>query len=197
MLGPRDALAHPPRRILIAGVTGVGKSTLAKRIAALLDLPYTEIDSLWHGPNWTIRDEFVADVDAATGSSTWIMEWQYREARPLLAERADTLVWLDYSAPVALFRVIRRTICRRRSREVLWNGNVEGPLWRVFSDPNHIIRWALSTQFKYKTSIPKLAESSLHLQVVRIRNQRQLERWLRSVLISSGPRSSGNEPTSR
>jgi adenylate kinase family enzyme len=39
-----------PRRVLVAGTSGAGKTTLASRVAALLDLPHIEIDALFHGP---------------------------------------------------------------------------------------------------------------------------------------------------
>jgi adenylate kinase family enzyme len=39
--------------VLIAGTAGAGKSTLARRIAAALDIPHVEIDALFHGPQWS------------------------------------------------------------------------------------------------------------------------------------------------
>lgn len=47
------------QRILVAGASGAGKSTLAADISAKLGIPYTEIDSLFHGPNWEPREDFV------------------------------------------------------------------------------------------------------------------------------------------
>ncbi|WP_348994585.1 hypothetical protein [Arthrobacter sp. AL12] len=58
----QDRLPHPPKRVLVAGVSGVGKTTLGGRIAALTGGPHTEIDALFHGPAWTPRPEFLADV---------------------------------------------------------------------------------------------------------------------------------------
>ena len=184
MLGSRDPLPHRPQRILIAGVTGAGKSTLARRIAAQLEIHYTEIDSLFHGPNWTRRDEFLTDVDSATSQASWVTEWQYASARPRLVQRADTLIWLDHSVPISLGRLIRRTIRRGRTREVLWNGNIEPPLHRIFLDKENIIRWALATQFMYKRVIPALADDQPHLQVIRLRSQRGVDRWMSGPLAS-------------
>ena len=69
--------------------------------------------------------------------------------RPLLVARADLLVWLDLSRPVVLRRVVARTLRRRLRRrlrrQVLWNGNMEPPLRTIFTDREHIIRWAWST----------------------------------------------------
>ncbi|WP_370651769.1 hypothetical protein [Microbacterium sp.] len=51
MLGFADRLESRPRRILVAGVAGAGKTTLAARIAAMVEAPHTEIDGLFHGPD--------------------------------------------------------------------------------------------------------------------------------------------------
>jgi hypothetical protein len=56
VLTAADALDRPARKILVAGVTGAGKTTLARRIGQTLAVPHTEIDSLYHGPNWTPRE---------------------------------------------------------------------------------------------------------------------------------------------
>lgn len=57
-----DPLPHPPKRVIVAGVSGVGKTTLSRRIAVITGGPHTEIDAIFHGPGWTPRPEFLADV---------------------------------------------------------------------------------------------------------------------------------------
>lgn len=104
----------------MAGVSGVGKTTLAGRIAALTGGPHTEIDALFHGPAWTPRPGFLGDVRSLIRTDAWTTEWQYDAARPLLAGNADLLVWLDFPfVRVTLPRLVRRTIRRRLSREEL------------------------------------------------------------------------------
>ena len=173
-----DPLPERPRRILVAGVSGAGKSTLARRLAALLGIEYTELDSLFHGPNWVPRTEFMSDVDRLTQEPTWVSEWQYATVRPLLAQRADTLIWLDYPLPVSMVRLIRRTVRRRRQREELWNGNYEGPLWRIFTDTDHIIRWGWRTRNKLKALVPTLEQKYPGLHVLRLRSPREADVWL-------------------
>lgn len=168
-------------RIAIAGVTGAGKSTLARRVSGMLHLPYTEIDSLYHGPGWVPRSSFIAEVDALTAGDDWVIEWQYRSVRPLIASRADVLVWLDFPAPVSLWRVVRCTFRRRFSREELWNGNREGPLWQFFTDRDHIIRWAFRTQWKLKKMVPDTAAAHPSLRIVRLRSRRAVEEWVASL----------------
>ncbi|WIB36785.1 hypothetical protein [Curtobacterium sp. MCJR17_043] len=141
MLGADDVLDPPPRRVLVAGTAGVGKTTTARRIAQAVGAPHTEIDALYHGPGWTVRSTFAQDVDAFTAAPAWVTEWQYRSVRALLVDRADTLVWLDLPKPVAFWRLLRRTVRRRLRRIELWNGNVEPPLWTVVTRREHILRW--------------------------------------------------------
>jgi adenylate kinase family enzyme len=182
VLTATDPLPHRPRRILVAGVSGSGKTTLAARVGALLDLPHTEIDALHHGPGWQRRPEFEADVDAFTAGDTWVTEWQYATARDPLAERADTLVWLDLPFPLVLGRVVRRTLRRRIRHEELWNGNHEPPLRTFLTDPQHVVRWSISTRNKYRELVPEAAAAHPHLTVVRLRSRRDVDRWLRDVV---------------
>ncbi len=181
MLEAGDTLTFRPRRILVAGVSGAGKSTLCRRIANALDVPYTETDGLFHGPGWTPRPEFLDDVDAFTAAEAWICEWQYPVARPRLADRADLLVWLDPPFRLVLSRVVRRTYRRRRHREVLWNGNVEPPLRTFFTDPEHIVRWAINTRRMYHRLVPDLARTHPGLTVVRLRSVRDIDHWMESL----------------
>ena len=179
MLGFGDRLPFRPRRVVVAGVSGTGKTTLAARISSVLGAPHTEIDALYHGPNWTPREEFVEDVRALAQGDSWTTEWQYSSARPILAERADLVVWLDLPfLSVTLPRVLRRTMRRRLRREVLWNGNVEPPLRTFFTDREHILRWAFSTRNRYSVLISQLHEEHPALLVVRLGTPREVQAWL-------------------
>ena len=186
MLRFDEPLPRRPQRVVVAGVSGVGKTTFAQRIASSAGVPHTEIDALYHGPEWTPRSEFLADVYALTAQPEWVTEWQYRAARPILAAHADLAVWLDFPfLTTTLPRVLRRTVRRRAGREVLWNGNVEPPLLTFFTSREHIVRWAWSTRNKYREQIPPLESHYPGLTVVRLRNQRQADAWLHGPLATS------------
>jgi len=178
MLGADDPLPRTPRRILIAGVAGAGKTTLAARIASLTGIPHTEIDGLYHGPNWTPRETFIEEVAAFTAAPRWVTEWQYRTVRPLLCERADTMVWLDFTRRLTFRRVLRRTWHRARTQEEMWNGNREPGMLHAFFAKEGIIRWSVSTYGRYAGAVPAAEREYPRLSIVRLRTPREVERWL-------------------
>ena len=161
--------------MLVAGTSGSGKTTLAALIAEALNVPHVEIDGLFHGPGWTPRVEFVSEVEAFTSRPAWVTEWQYPEARGLLAARADLLVWLDLPRWTVMRQVIRRTLRRRLRRQRLWNDNVEPPLASFFTDPDHIVRWAWRT---HRDNGERVLAVRPDLPVVRLRSPREVRAWV-------------------
>ncbi len=183
MLGYDEPLPARPRRVLVAGVSGAGKTTFAARVEEVAGLPHTEIDALFHGPAWTPRDEFVSDVEALIAGDRWVTEWQYSPVRERLADRAELLIWLDLPfTTVVLPRVIRRTLRRRLRREKLWNGNVEPPLHTFLTDREHIVRWSVSTRNVYRERIPALEARHPHLRIVRLRSADEADHWIAGPL---------------
>lgn len=173
-LGPDDLLPPSAHRILVAGASGSGKTTLRVAIAEALGVPTVELDSLFHGPGWTRLPNFVPEVERFAAGPEWVVEWQYRSVKPMLASLADVLVWLDHGRWTVLWRVVRRTVVRRLRRQELWNGNLEPPLWKIFTDRDHIIRWSWRSRVTARTQVAALSG----LVVVRLRGQRQVNAWL-------------------
>ena len=178
LLGPADLLPATPRKVLVNGTSGSGKTRLCRRIASLTGLPHTEIDALFHGAGWTPRPEFLDDVRAMLAQESWLTEWQYDDARPLLLDNCDLLVWVDPPIAVQMGRVVRRTVSRRWRRTKLWNGNVEGPLRGLLTDPDHIIRWAWRSRHDARTRVDQVLVERPDLPVVRLRSAAEIDRWL-------------------
>jgi adenylate kinase family enzyme len=185
LLGPRDPLPARPRRVLVAGTSGSGKTTVAARIAAVIDAPHVEIDALFHGPGWAPRPTFVADVHAFTAGPAWVTEWQYDPVRAHLAAGADLLVWLDLPRGTVMRQVIRRTLLRRLRRERLWNGNQEPPLRTIVTDREHIVRWAWTTHARSAARVLKLQQERPDLPIVRLSSRSETAAWLHGPLRQS------------
>ena len=166
------------RRILVAGPSGAGKTTLAARIATATGAPHTEIDAIhWHA-GWTPNPRFPEEVAALAAEEAWVTEWQYPGARPVLAARAELLVWLDPPLAILLRRVVGRTLRRRLRRVELWNGNVEPPLGTFLTDRDHIVRWAVRTRPRYPGLVRAALAEHPGLRMVRIRSDSDARRLL-------------------
>src|SRR6476661_696587 len=102
-------------RILILGGTGSGKTTLARELAAALQVPHVELDSLYFGPEFStappplLRER----TSAAIAGDRWVTDGNKRAVRDLVWPRADTIVWLDYPLGISLWRLAKRA--RRRT----------------------------------------------------------------------------------
>ena len=185
MLGPDDPLPRRPRRVVVAGASGAGKTTVAGRVAAALAVPHVEMDSLFHGPGWVPRPEFEADVHAFTAGPAWVTEWQYAKVRPHLAGRAELLVWLDLPRRTVMRQVIIRTVVRRWRRVELWNGNFEPPYRTLFTDPEHIVRWAWTSYPRHRQHVLRLHAERPELTIVRLRRRAEVARWLAGPLAAA------------
>ncbi|HFD39830.1 MAG TPA: AAA family ATPase [Anaerolineae bacterium] len=166
-------------RIHVVGTSGVGKTTLARRLAQRLGIPHVELDALYWGPDWTPMPGFRERVAEALRGEAWTVDGNYRVVRDIIWDRADTVVWLDYALPVILFRVTWRTVRRALRREELWNGNRER-FREAFLSGESIIWWALSTYRRRKREYPRLFQQPkyAHLTIVSLPSPRAARRWL-------------------
>ena len=182
LLCATDPLPRRPRRVLVAGTSGAGKTTLAGLVAQVLDLPRIELDALHHGPGWVPRPEFGADVEGFSSGPAWVTEFQYAAVRDLLLARADLFVWLDLPRSVVLRSVVRRTVIRSLRRTTLWNGNVEPPLRTFLTDRDHIVRWAWRQYQPDRMRLSAVAGGRPDLPVVRLSSRAEVARWVAGPL---------------
>jgi adenylate kinase family enzyme len=82
------------RRISVVGNSGSGKSWLARNVAEVLDLPYLELDGVFHQRDWTPLpdEEFAERVAAVAAGEGWVIDGNYSQVRPLVWRRADTVI---------------------------------------------------------------------------------------------------------
>ncbi|PEC08073.1 AAA family ATPase [Bacillus toyonensis] len=114
-------------KIWIVGPPGAGKSTLARYISGILNIPHYELDSFFWSENWTKANniDFRNNVKQCTEQSRWVIDGQYSHIKDIIINEVDTFIWLDLKFSQALYRVIKRTLSRLITQEELWNGNRE------------------------------------------------------------------------
>ncbi len=170
-------------RVSVVGLSGSGKTTTGKAIATRLGFPFVELDSIFHQPQWTEmpEKEFQARVREAAAADEWVIDGNYRVVRPIVLERATTVVWLDYSRARVMQQVIRRSTARGVTRRELWNGNREHPRdWVKFDHP---IRWSWSNHARARLEFAARYRESqyAHLDVHRFRTPRETQAWLETL----------------
>ncbi len=166
------------RRILVYGVTGAGKSTVARKIADALGLPCVLADELTWEPNWVAvpDDEQRRRIAAVVAGEEWVLDTAYGKWKDLPLPRAELIVGLDYSRWLSLGRLVRRTFRRIVTRELVCNGNVER-LGMVLSHQS-IILWHFQSFGRKRQRMRQWAANPAAPQVLLFGKPRDLERWI-------------------
>ena len=99
-------------RIMIIGCCGAGKSTLARKMHAILDVELIHLDQCYFQANWVEPDkaEWAKTVEALAEKPSWIIDGNYGGTMDIRIEKADTIVYLNYPTLKCLCRVIKRTL---------------------------------------------------------------------------------------
>ena len=173
------------QRISIVGTSGSGKTTLARQVAQQLQIPHIELDELHWEPNWTeASDQVFRDrIAAALKGDRWVVDGNYSKVRPIIWNKADTVVFLDYPFWVVMSQLLQRTLKRSLSQEELWSGNRES-LRKSFLSQDSILLWMLRTYAKNRKKYPALLNQPeyLHLSVVHLRSRKDTNAWLVNLL---------------
>jgi adenylate kinase family enzyme len=123
------------QRVLVIGSGGAGKSTLARALGDRLGLEVIYLDVYFWKPGWveTPADEWQGVVERLLARSSWVMDGNYGGTMAVRFEAADTIIFLDISRWVCLWRVLVRMLrYRGRTRPDLPEGCPEGFDWEFY-----------------------------------------------------------------
>lgn len=99
-------------RILICGISGAGKTTLAKKLAQQFGYEALYLDSYLWKENWTIcsNEELFKKLDAKTAGDCWILEGALLKVVRRYISQVDIVIWLRPKRHTAIFRILKRAI---------------------------------------------------------------------------------------
>jgi adenylate kinase family enzyme len=175
-------------RILVWGNSCSGKSTLAARIAARLDLACVDLDALnwlpdWVGLNATDPDRLERRMVEATDGDGWVVAGSYTaQAQQVFWPRLQTIIWLDLPMWLLIIRMLDRSWRRWRQKELLWGTNYE-KFWdqlKVWNGEDSLLWWIVTTHHaKRRRTLECMADPQWsHIQFIRFHRVRDIERFI-------------------
>ena len=168
-------------RILVYGVTGSGKTTLARRIAERTGLPWHAVDDLTWQPGWVEvpADEQRRRIETICASERWVLDAAYSQWLDIPMARVELIVALDYPRWLSLARLVRRSVRRVVRRELACNGNRE--TLRQLLGPDSIVRWHFESFSSKRERIRGWVTNPPGPDVVWLRSPRETTRWLATL----------------
>ena len=107
----------------MVGSAGAGKSTTGRELARILGVPFVELDSIYHQPDWVPLpvEEFRRQVAEVAAGDAWVVDGNYSAARPLVWARArdprlSVTARAGVTARVSLAVLVRRQPARTAQR---------------------------------------------------------------------------------
>lgn len=97
---------------MILGCCGAGKSTFARQLHEKTRLPLIHLDKEYWQPNWveTDAETWENKVQELAKNTAWIMDGNYGGTVDIRLQAADTIIYLDRSRWLCLYRVLKRII---------------------------------------------------------------------------------------
>lgn len=91
-------------KIMIIGCPGSGKSTFARKLSEIINIPIYHLDMIWNKPDKTTisREEFDKKLVEIFEKEKWIMDGNYQRTLGKRLKECDTVFLLDYPTEVCL-----------------------------------------------------------------------------------------------
>jgi adenylate kinase family enzyme len=177
-------LVSSARRILVYGVTGAGKTTLAARLSEVTGLTWHSVDDLTWQPGWVEvpAGEQRRRIRAICAGPEWILDTAYGAWLDEPLQRVELIVALDYPRWFSLQRLVRRTVARVVDGRLVCNGNRE--TLRLLVSRDSILAWHFRSYRHKRERIRSWSSDPAAPPVHRLTSARQTDRWLAGI----GPR---------
>jgi len=165
------------RRVMVMGSSGSGKSTMAKRLGEIIGLPVVHLDSISWLPGWVAMPEaeFDEKVREAADEPAWVIDGNYSRTRDYRLERADTVIYLDFSRYTCLLRALKRRIMYHgRTRPDIGEGCPERITW-------WLVKWIWTYPRRKPAVLDWLSKIEPPKKAYRLQGNRAVERFLSAI----------------
>ncbi len=177
-------------RIHTIGGTGSGKTTLAKRLSRLLNIPFYEMDVVgWENGYGAERplEVKLRDIHTIAIQPGWVTEGGHFGWVDELLQTADKIIYLDVPWRVACYRILTRHLClslagtnRHRGLRKLYHFLGYARKYYTSTDPakGHLYTLHMLQPYRYKV-IHCRNSTDVEQFVTDLQNKRQKETFER------------------
>ncbi|HMQ60408.1 MAG TPA: hypothetical protein PKE06_07060 [Flavilitoribacter sp.] len=99
-------------RIMVIGCSGAGKSSLSRELSRILGIELHHLDRYYWRAGWqeAPHAEWKQSHLDLISQPKWIIDGNYGSTMEMRLTHADTVVFLDYSRWICLYRAVKRMI---------------------------------------------------------------------------------------
>ena len=168
-----DTLA--PRKVVVIGASGSGKTRLARLLASHYALPFRPTDGVFWTIGWQAAapERVAAWVGDVLDTAEWVLDGNLEPWRAMVWHEADLIVWLDLSWPLVIWQVTVRNVGWWVRRHSGWTGE-RMTLAHALRGIGHAAR---SWKIKRRRYPGWLAET-VGTDVVVLHSRASVRRWL-------------------
>ena len=166
------------RKILVIGSSGSGKSYFSKRLGEQLRIDVIHLDRQYWKPNWTkpSKEEWKAKVAEMLKRDEWIIDGNFGGTMEMRVAAADTIIFIDLSRVLCLWRVIKRRIAYRKTTRPDMAEKCDEKVDLDF------LKWVWRYPRSSKPKIEELLQrNSKEKHVIRLRSRSEVKRFLRRL----------------
>lgn len=161
-------------RIAIIGGSGSGKSTLTKILSKELDIPAVHLDAINYKADWVEINKKERDekILSKANEEKWIIDGNYNKTLKNRLDKADTIIWLDYSTFTHLKGITKRAIkMYKKDRE-----EIPGCKERINLE---FIKYVVTYNRKKRPEVINILKGVSEDKLLVFRKQRDLNKWIK------------------
>ena len=161
-------------KIMIFGDAASGKSTFAKKLAVIENLPVIHLDEVMQAVGRTDRNSIASRIEKEVGEPNWIIDGNaFTKDKKLRIQESDLVIVFDFNRFYSLFNHLRRDFKFRTNQEIPV-GNEKTPLHLTYFVP-YILR-----QFPRRKKQAIQQAKSLDKAIIIFHNRKDASQYLKS-----------------
>jgi adenylate kinase family enzyme len=159
-----------PSKIMIFGRPGGGKSTFARILSTLTNIPVHHLDRHFYLPNWVERNyqEFLDIQQSIVETDRWIIDGNNTKSLETRYKNADLVLYFNYPKLTCYWRVLKRFLTKKENSEDRAFGCSENIRWCLLK-----YMWHFEERVKFQ--LTKFQKEYPKVQFVEIRSDDDLK----------------------